>query len=32
LWFKNDRITLGRISHLLKLDMVVGLAAIYLGS
>ena len=32
LWFKNDRITLGRISHLLKLDMLVGLAAIYLGS
>lgn len=32
LWFKNDRITLGRISHLLKLDMLIGLAAIYLGS
>ncbi len=32
LWFKNDRNTLGKISHLLKLDMLVGLAAIYLGS
>ena len=32
LWFKNDSITLGRLSHLLKLDMLVGLLAIYLGS
>ncbi len=32
LWFKHDQIVLGRISHLLKLDMLVGLAAIYLGS
>ncbi|MHB2155724.1 geranylgeranylglycerol-phosphate geranylgeranyltransferase [Calditrichota bacterium GD2] len=32
LWFRNDRAVLGKISHLLKLDMLVGLAAIYLGS
>ncbi|MHB2147856.1 geranylgeranylglycerol-phosphate geranylgeranyltransferase [Calditrichota bacterium LG25] len=32
LWFRNDRPVLGKISHLLKLDMLVGLAAIYLGS
>ncbi len=32
LWFKNDPATLGKFSHLLKLDMLVGLLAIYLGS
>ncbi len=31
LWFRHDPISLGRISHLLKLDMLVGLAAIYFG-
>lgn len=32
LWVKHDPVTLGRLSHLLKLDMFVGLAAIYLGA
>ncbi len=32
LWIKNDKAFLGQISHLLKLDMLIGLAAIYLGS
>ncbi len=31
LWFKNDPTTLGKVSHLLKLDMIVGLIAIYFG-
>lgn len=31
IWFKNDFVWLGRISLLLKLDMFVGLAAIYAG-
>lgn len=31
LWFRHDPVSLGRISHLLKLDMLVGLAAIYFG-
>ncbi|NOX88256.1 MAG: UbiA family prenyltransferase [Calditrichaeota bacterium] len=32
LWIRNDRVTLGRISHLLKLDMLIGLIAIYFGT
>lgn len=31
IWFRHDPSTLGKISHLLKLDMMVGLTAIYLG-
>ncbi|MBN1407802.1 MAG: geranylgeranylglycerol-phosphate geranylgeranyltransferase [Calditrichaceae bacterium] len=31
LWRHNDRSSLGRISHLLKLDMLVGLFSIYVG-
>ena len=31
IWFRHDPSTLGKISHLLKLDMLVGLVAIYLG-
>ena len=31
LWFRNDPAFLGKLSHLLKLDMIVGLIAIYLG-
>jgi len=31
LWFRFDQSTLGKISHILKLDMLVGLLAIYLG-
>ncbi|MBN2709376.1 MAG: geranylgeranylglycerol-phosphate geranylgeranyltransferase [Calditrichaceae bacterium] len=31
LWFRNDPAFLGKLSHLLKLDMIVGLTAIYLG-
>ncbi|HHJ52499.1 MAG TPA: hypothetical protein ENJ89_04840, partial [Caldithrix abyssi] len=29
LWLKNDGKTLGRLSHLLKLDMLIGLLALY---
>lgn len=32
LWRKNDPQTLGKISHLLKLDMLIGLIAIYFGN
>ncbi|MGD9898041.1 MAG: geranylgeranylglycerol-phosphate geranylgeranyltransferase [Calditrichaceae bacterium] len=32
IWKWNDPSALGKFSHLLKLDMVVGLIAIYLGS
>ena len=32
LWFNKDPKMLGKLSHLLKIDMLVGLAAIYLGS
>jgi geranylgeranylglycerol-phosphate geranylgeranyltransferase len=31
LWRYNDRSSLGKISHLLKLDMLVGLLSIYVG-
>ncbi len=31
LWFHNDPVHLGKISHLLKLDMFIGLIAIYFG-
>ena len=31
LWKYNDRASLGKISHLLKLDMLVGLISIYVG-
>ena len=31
LWIKQDQAFLGKLSHLLKLDMMVGLLAIYLG-
>lgn len=31
LWKFSDRITLGRISHILKLDMLIGLLSIYIG-
>lgn len=31
LWFKHEATMLGRLSHLLKLDMIIGLLAIYLG-
>lgn len=31
LWKFNDRASLGKISHLLKLDMLVGLLSIYIG-
>lgn len=32
LWWYNDRSSLGKISHLLKLDMLVGLLSIYIGA
>lgn len=32
LWFRREPEVLGRLSHLLKLDMFVGLAAILMGS
>ncbi len=32
LWFKNDNKTIGYVSHLLKLDMFIGLLAVYIGS
>ena len=32
LWFKNDAKTLGMFSHVLKLDMFIGLLAVYIGS
>ncbi len=31
LWYRHDPVYLGRISHLLKLDMLVGLIAVYFG-
>ena len=31
IWFRNDVSALGKVSHLLKLDMFVGLIAIYFG-
>ncbi len=31
LWIRNDGKTLGRLSHLLKLDMLIGLIALYVG-
>ena len=31
LWWHNDRSSLGKISHLLKLDMLIGLLSIYVG-
>lgn len=31
LWLRHDPVHLGRISHLLKLDMLIGLIAIYFG-
>ena len=31
LWMYNDRSSLGKISHLLKLDMLIGLLSIYVG-
>ena len=31
LWWYNDRLSLGKISHILKLDMLVGLLSIYVG-
>jgi len=32
LWFRNDVKALGVVSHLLKLDMFIGLMAVYIGS
>jgi len=32
LWFRHDQKTLGKISHLLKLDMLIGLWALYVGA
>ena len=32
LWFRRDRQTLGQLSRLLKLDMLVGLIAVWLGT
>ncbi|MEJ2542826.1 MAG: hypothetical protein P8Y99_02040, partial [Calditrichaceae bacterium] len=31
LWWHNNSSSLGKISHLLKLDMLVGLLSIYIG-
>ncbi len=32
LWFKNDPAWLGKVSFLLKIDMFIGLCAIYIGA
>ncbi len=32
IWFRRDEKTLGKVSHLLKLDMFVGLLCIYIGA
>jgi len=32
LWYKNDPVTLGMLSHLLKLDMFVGILSILIGA
>ncbi len=32
MWFKNDSLWLGRMSSLLKVDMFIGLIAIYVGN
>ena len=32
LWLRHDAVHLGHISHLLKLDMLIGLIAIYFGA
>lgn len=32
LWFTSEPAALGKLSHLLKLDMLVGLIALYIGS
>ncbi len=32
LWFKTEPAVLGKLSHVLKLDMIIGLIALYIGS